>query len=123
MDKKYNVLFIKGENTKLDTDTKVFTEVFDTVEKATDTNKALKLIHSKKYDVVIHDATIDHLNGVTFVQQIKKMKPEQEIVALVSLENENKLEVIIDLGVNVYIITPEEFDPALEAIASMNLKS
>lgn len=121
MTKKYNVLFIKGEGSLLDTTSQTFDAVFNKVDKAPDTHKALKLVHSNAYDIVIHDATVDHINGVTFVAQIKKMKPEQAIVALVSLENENKLQAIIDLGVNVFVLTPEEFNPALEAIARMEL--
>lgn len=121
MDKKYNVLFIKGKDSKLDSESNMFSELFTKVDKVLDINKALKLIHSNTYDIIIHDATVDHLNGVTFMKQIKTMKPEQEVVALVSLENENKLEAIIDLGVNVFVLTPEELDQALETIAGMDL--
>ena len=96
MNKKWNILFIKDNKSMLDSDSKMFSELFDKVDKALDTNKALKLIYANQYDIVIHDISVDPIEGTTFIKQIKQMKPEQVIVALVSADDEEKIGGLID---------------------------
>ena len=53
-------------------------------------------------------------------KQIKQNKPEQNIVTLVSLKDEDKLGGMIEAGIHAFVLSPEQFDQALEAIANMD---
>ncbi len=120
MNKKLNVLFIKDENSMLETNAKAFTELFNKVEIAPDKHKALKLIYANEYDIIIHDITTDPIYGTTFTKQIKDMKPKQVQVALVAAKDEENIGGLIDFGVHTFLLTPEQLDQALEVISQMD---
>lgn len=120
MNKKLNVLFIKDDKSMLDSDSKMFTELFNKVDKAVDDHKALKLIFDNEYDIIINDISVNPIDGITFSKQIKQNKPKQNIVTLVSLKDEDKLGGMIEAGIHAFVLSPEQFDQALEAIANMD---
>lgn len=120
MNKKLNVLFIKDDKSMMDSDSKMFTELFNKVDKAVDDHKALKLIFANEYDIVINDISVNPIDGITFSKQIKQNKPEQNIVTLVSLKDEDKIGGMIEAGIHSFVLSPEQFDQALEAIANMD---
>jgi len=118
--KKWNILYIKDEKTVLKTDVQIFTELFNKADIAPDRHKALKLIFANDYDIIVNDITSDPLEGTTFIKQIKQMKPTQVQVSLVLADDEEKIGGLIDLGVNAFLLEPEQLPYALEAIADMN---
>jgi DNA-binding NtrC family response regulator len=122
MNKKLNVLFIKDEKSMLDSDSKMFTELFNKVDMAVDDHKALKLVFANEYDIIINDISVNPIDGITFSKQIKQNKPEQNIVTLVSLKDEDKIGGMIEAGIHAFVLSPEQFDQALEAIANMDKK-
>lgn len=115
--KKKNILFIEDEASLFDISTPKFSELFSSVEKVLGEQKALKLIYKNSYDIIICDLNSNLDDGITFLQQIKKMKPEQEIFTLMATENENRLGDLIEDGIHAFVLLPEQFDQALEAIA------
>lgn len=122
MNKKLNVLFIKDDKSMMDSDSKMFTELFNKVDKAVDDHKALKLIFANEYDIIINDISVNPIDGITFSKQIKENRPEQNIVTLVSLKDEDKIGGMIEAGIHAFVLSPEQFDQALEAIANMDEK-
>lgn len=117
MNKKLNVLFIKDDKSKLDSGSKLFAELFNKVDIAPDAHKALKLIFANEYDVIINDITVNPIDGITFSKQIKQNKPDQNIVTLVALEDEDKLGGMIETGIHAFVLSPADLDQALEAIS------
>lgn len=120
MNKKWNILFIKDDKSVLDSGSQALKDLFEKADIAPDKHKALKLIFANDYDIMIHDMTTDPIYGTSFAKQIKQMKPEQVQVALVSASDEEKIGGLIDLGVNAFLLTPEQLDQALEAISQMD---
>lgn len=118
--KKHNILFIKEENSGFDSETQVFDELFGQVDKVLGEQKALKLIYKNRYDIIVSDLSVNPLDGITFMKQVKELKPEQEIVTLMLTEDENKLGDLIEGGIHAFILTPEQFTQALETIAQMS---
>lgn len=119
-DKKLNILFIEENQSMLDLDTQMFTELFHKVEKVSGNENALKCIYKNQYDIIINDITVKALEGTRFMKEIKQMKPEQEVVVLVSENDENKIGEALEAGINAFVLTPVQFDQALETIAQMN---
>lgn len=117
---KWNILFIRNDKSLFDAENKQFSELFNSVDYAFNENKALKLMYKNNYDIIISDLSVDTLDGVAFMKQLKQMKPTQVIVALVLADDEEKIGGLIDLGINTFLLTPEALGQALEAISNMN---
>ena len=119
IDKKWNLLFIGDDKSMFDSDTKMFNQLFNKVDKVLGKEEALKLSDANQYDIIIGDISVEP-EGVALLKQIKDKKPEQAIFALVSPKDTDKLFGIADLGINAFELSPEQFDQALEQIAMFN---
>ncbi|EIF52050.1 response regulator [Sulfurovum sp. AR] len=115
-DKKRNLLFIQDERSEFDAETKMFNALFNRVDKVSGKEEALKLFDANDYDIVLCDLSVEP-EGAGLLKQMKDMKTEQTIFALVSPKDTDKLYGIADLGINAFELTPEYFDQALEQIA------
>ena len=115
-DQKWNLLFIQDERSMFDSDTKVFDQLFMKVDKISGREEALKLFEQNQYDIVLSDLSVEP-EEAAFLKQLKDIKPEQTIFALVSPKDTDKLYGIADLGINAFELTPDYFDQALEQIA------
>ena len=118
-DKKWNVLFIKDDESIFDSDTKVFDTLFNKVDKVSGRAGALKLYNSHNYDMVICDISV-RPEEVAFMKQLIDLKPKQTIFTLVSPKDTDKLYGIADLGIHAFELDPTQFDQALETIAQFN---
>lgn len=118
-DKKKSILFIQEENSDFDYNSPKFDELFESVDMVLGEQKALKLIHKNSYDVVINDMSVAPEDGITFMKQLKEFKVDQEIVTLMLEQDEDKLGDLMENGIHTFILTPEQLDAALEAIAEM----
>ena len=114
--RKKDVLFIKDENSMFNADTQMFDQLFHKVDKAKNREEALEFFDKNEYDFVIGDLSVKP-EGVAFLKQIKDIKSDQIIFAMVSPKDTDKLFSIADLGINAFELTPEQFDQALESIA------
>jgi len=120
-DKKWDLLFIKEENSSLDSNTKALSEHFNFVDKVLNKEEALQHLEVNKYDIVINDITVEALDGINLMKTIREKLPDQSIFALVAAKDEDKLFGIADLlGVNAFLLEPEQLDLALETIAKMD---
>ncbi len=115
-EKKRNLLFIQDERSKFDSETKMFNALFNRVDKVSGKEEALRLFDANDYDIVLSDLSVEP-EKVGFLKQMKDLKSEQTIFALVSPKDTDKLYGIADLGINAFELTPEYFDQALEQIA------
>lgn len=118
-DKKWNILFIADERSMFDSDTQVFNQLFNRVDKVFAKEEALKHFDKNQYDMVISDLSVEP-EGVGLLKQIIDTKDKQCIFALVSPKDTDKLFGIADLGINAFELTPEYFDQALEQIATFD---
>ncbi|MBN2816470.1 MAG: response regulator transcription factor [Campylobacterales bacterium] len=118
MSKKKTAIFVESKNTIFDYTSADFS-LFDSIERISDEQKALKLIYANSYDVVISDVSGDVIEGTTFMLQIKKMKPEQEIYTLVAMKDEENIGGLIDGGVHSFVLEVEQFAQAIETIADL----
>ena len=115
--KKWNILFIVEDKSMLDSNTQMFDQVFNKVDKAQGAEEALRLIDDNQYDIIINDVSVEPIEGIILLKQIKEMKPKQALFALVAEKDSDKLFMIADLGVNAFELSPIQFDLALEEIA------
>ena len=114
--RKKDVLFIKDEASMFNAETQMFDQLFHKVDKVNTKEEALEFFDKNEYDFVIGDLSVKP-EGVAFLKQIKDIKSEQIIFAMVSPKDTDKLFSIADLGINAFELIPEQFDQALESIA------
>ena len=119
IDKKWNILFIKDETSMFDLSTKMLDLLFNRVDISSSQEESLELFNNNQYDIVIRDLSVKP-EGVAFLKQIKDIKPEQSIFALVSPRDTDKLYSIADMNINAFELTPTQLDQALEAIYEFN---
>jgi DNA-binding NtrC family response regulator len=117
IDNKWNILFIAKDKSLFDSNTQALNQFFNKVDKTSDTKETLKLLDSNQYDIIISDISVEAMDGIIFLKEIKEKKPHQSIFALVSHKDTDKLYLIADLGINAFELTPMDFDLALEEIA------
>ncbi len=114
-----DLVFIKDEKSLFDSSSEMFKVLFDKVEIVKDTNKALKFISKNPYNIVISDVSVDPVESITFMKQIKQLKPELIVAALVAPKDEDKIGGLIETGVHSFVLDPQQLDQALEVIAQM----
>jgi DNA-binding NarL/FixJ family response regulator len=117
---RWNILFITQENSDLDSNTPTFEAVFNHVDKTKGSDGALASVDKNLYDIVIGDISVDVMEGIMLLKQIKEKKPDQSIFALVSPKDTDKLYLIANLGINAFELNAETFDLALEEIAKFD---
>lgn len=115
--KKKKILFIEEKNSPFNMKSSLLETHFESVERVMGEQKALKLIHNTHYDVIVNDISVEADEGVAFMKQIKKFRPAQQIVTLVALSDEEKIGDLMENGIHAFVLTPEQFDQALETIA------
>lgn len=118
--RKWNILFIAEENSMMNSSTQTFGEAFNKVDKALSTKEALEYLENNPYDMIINDVSVEAMEGIIFLKEIKEKKPNQSIFALVSPKDSDKLYLIADLGINAFELSPEDFDLALEEIGKFD---
>lgn len=82
-------------------------------------DKALHLFKNNSYDILIYDISMNP-EKVKFIKQIQKIKSMQTIFVLLEEDSEDHAFGLSQLGVNVIILDPSQFDEALENIAAFN---
>lgn len=117
---QWNILFIAQDKSMIDSNTPVFDQVFNKVDKAATNEEALKYIENNQYDIVISDISVEAMEGIIFLKEIKEKMPQQSIFALVAPKDSDKLYLIADLGINAFELSPEDFDLALEEIGKFD---
>ena len=117
---KWNVLFIAEENSLFDLNTPMFNQAFNKVDKALTNDETLKYLDNNQYDMIISDISVDAMDGIIFLKEIKEKNPKQSIFALVSQKDTEKLYLIADLGINAFELSPKDFDLALEEMGKFD---
>lgn len=120
MDQKWNILFIAEDKSLLNSNTPIFDQIFHKVDKVLGSNEALKHIDSNQYDMVISDISVEPMEGIILLKEIKEKKPDQTIFALVTEQDSDKLYLIANLGIHAFELSPDDFELAVEQIASFD---
>lgn len=118
--KKWDILFIKDVNSKLDSNTKVFDQAFNKADIALSSDEANTYLQTNTYDMVIRDISVEVLEGMLFLKRLRDAQPKQSLFALVAVADEDKLYKIAELNINAFLLNPEEFDQALVAMGEFD---
>jgi len=120
--KQLDVLFIKDEKSKFDSETKMFEKLFRRVDISVGRENSLRKFDNNLYDMVICDLS-ENPEEIAFMKQLKDKKPKQTIFVFVDERDTPKVYGFADLGMNAFILSPDQFDAALEEISKFDVNA
>lgn len=101
---------------------KIFLQLFEEVEVASDGKEALELYKEKVkkeaagYDIVFSDIAMPNMNGVELTKNIKKIYRDQIIIIFSAHQDSNYLLELINLEVRRFILKPIELKKLLDEL-------
>jgi DNA-binding NtrC family response regulator len=104
--KTWNVLYIADDKSMFASSSQMFNELFNKVDTVLDGEKALELIDSNDYDILISDISEVFVDGIKLLKSIKHRKPKLALFALVTEKDSDKLFGIAEQGIHVFELTP-----------------
>jgi len=117
-----SVLFVEDEEGVRVKTAQVLNDLFWTVHTAKDGEDGLEAYKNyfdetnRYYDIVITDINMPNLDGLSMVEKMLKINPEQEIIVISAYGDYEKLQKIINFGIKCYIKKPIEIDEFLEKL-------
>lgn len=113
-----NVLYAEDDVALRENTSSLLCDLFNDIKQASDGLEAFNLysLEPSKYDIVITDLNMPHMNGIELIKKIQELNPLQAII-IISAHNETEyfLESIRN-NVNGYILKPIEFDQLMESL-------
>ncbi|HIP20351.1 MAG TPA: response regulator [Sulfurimonas sp.] len=116
---KKDILFVEDPKSLFNESEGVLEEFFNKVDKVSYYDEALHLFQNNTYDIVLYDISMNP-EKIKFIKQIQKEKSMQPIFTLLQDTSEGFAFGLSQLGVNVVVIKPSQFDEALQNIATFN---
>lgn len=116
---KKDLLFVEDPKSSFNASAGVLEEFFNKVDKVSYYDEALHLLDKNEYHIVLYDISM-HPEKIRFIKEIQKKKSMQPIFTLLLDTAEDLAFGLSQLGVNVVVIHPNQFDEALQNIATFN---
>jgi diguanylate cyclase (GGDEF)-like protein len=118
-----HVLYAEDDVVLRENTVSLLTDLFASIDEADDGQEAYALYEKnpEKYDIVITDLTMPHMNGMELIKSIQTINPFQ-LILVISAHNETEffLESIRN-NVNGYILKPIDFDQLMESLYKVAL--
>jgi len=99
------------ENTQL-----LFAKFFTHVETAANGDEGLACYERGQFDLVITDILMPGMNGVTMIQKIKELNPNQPFIVTSACEESSYLLDLINLGVAQFLLKPMKTDQIIHVL-------
>ncbi|MCV6608834.1 MAG: response regulator [Campylobacterales bacterium] len=106
LSKHVDVLFVEDDESEIEFTYTMLQSYLKSLDVARNGQEGLELYKKKHYDLVITDIVMPVMDGLTMVQEMKKIDPEQHIIITSSYDDSENLLKSIKLGVSSYILKP-----------------
>lgn len=120
--KNFSVLFVEDEQGVREKTSLMLKDLFLEVNTAIDGEDGLQEFknyyqnNGSFYDLVITDINMPNLDGLSMVEQILQINPNQEIIVVSAYGDYEKLQTIINFGIKSYIKKPIEINDLLNKL-------
>lgn len=91
-------------------------ENYEVTSEADNGETALAVLEQEQFDIVITDISMPVMDGITLTQRIKEKNPEQKIMALTMMGENQHIKHMLSAGVNGYILKNSDKGEILKAI-------
>ena len=99
---------------------KIFTQFFSKIYTAKDGKEGLSLFEKHKPDVVITDLIMPNKDGITMIQDIRKINKNQMILVVSASDEIEMITKTIALNVTSFINKPLKLDKLTEALSNVS---
>jgi len=120
--KEKTLLIVEDDESTLNSLHKVLSLYFKEVHSASNTYDALFLFNKYKNDIVLSDIQVPGIDGLSFVEKIKKIKKDTFCIVMTAFNNEVYLDRAVEVGISLYLKKPIDMDEILVSVASFCLK-
>ncbi|MEQ8338094.1 MAG: response regulator transcription factor [Cyclobacteriaceae bacterium] len=81
--------------------------------------QALEILAEKSFDLVITDISMPEMDGITLAQEIKAKYPDQKVMALTMMGENQHIKHMLAAGVNGYILKNSDKSEIMNAIKTI----
>ena len=120
--KEKTLLIVEDDESTLNSLHRVLSLYFKEVHSASNTYDALALFNKYKNDIVLSDIQVPGIDGLSFVEKIKKIKKDTFCIVMTAFNNEVYLDRAVEVGISLYLKKPIDMDEILVSVASFCLK-
>ena len=124
--KQLSILYVEDHEELRNSTVEILNSLFAKVSSGIDGAEALSIYknfyreENQYYDIVLTDIKMPNMNGVTLIEEIYKINPQQKIVVLSAHDESEYLVPLINLGINHFIQKPIEFDRLLDVLKDIS---
>lgn len=124
--KQLSILYVEDHEELRNSTVEILNSLFAKVSFGIDGAEALRTYEefhreeNQYYDIVLTDIKMPNMNGVTLIEEIYKINPQQKIVVLSAHDESEYLVPLINLGINHFIQKPIEFDRLLDVLKDIS---
>jgi len=120
--KNLKLLYVEDDLIMQETSKELFKNFFLEVDIAENGLEALKMYKEHKYDVIITDLSMPHMDGIEMIQHIRKENLTIPIIVFSALNNPSSITACISLNVDAYLLKPMKTQNLIEALEKVTLK-
>ncbi|MEQ8337084.1 MAG: response regulator transcription factor, partial [Cyclobacteriaceae bacterium] len=81
--------------------------------------QALEILSKQSFDLVITDISMPEMDGITLAQEIKEKYPDQKVMALTMMGENQHIKHMLAAGVNGYILKNSDKSEIMNAIKTI----
>ena len=120
--KEKTLLIVEDDESTLNSLHKVLSLYFKEVHSASNTYDALFLFNKYENDIVLSDIQVPGIDGLSFIEKIKRIKKDTYCIVMTAFNNEVYLDRAVEVGISLYLKKPIDMDEILVSVASFCLK-
>jgi len=118
--KDLNILFVEDHKDLRVNTAHILNKFFNTVEVASDGLEAFEIFkkNRNKFDIIMSDIQMPHMNGIELTKKIYSLYPEQIIIILSAYDDSKYLHELINLKIEHFLKKPIDFQELLKALSN-----
>ncbi|RUM66828.1 MAG: hypothetical protein DSZ05_03715 [Sulfurospirillum sp.] len=117
--RQMHLLYVDDNRELCETYVSFFQDIFAHVAYANDGKEALNLYRKNRYDLVITDINMPHMNGFTFIKQMKMINPEQAVIVVSAYSEIAYLSKINQCDITQFLVKPVDTKELIEKVYSV----
>ena len=110
------VLYVEDDDKARATTLEMLENFFDAITVSKDGEEALSLYQNKKFDIIITDINMPHLNGISMLKEIRKDDTKISVIILSAYDESDYFLDAIKLDVDGFVLKPLKFNQFVAVI-------
>jgi len=111
-----HLLYVDDNKALCETYVSFFQDIFQSVECAFDGEEALELYNKNRYELVITDINMPHMNGFTFIKEMKAINPDQAVIIVSAYSEIAYLSKLNQCDVSHFLVKPVDTKELMEKV-------